>query len=260
MSRQIIGAAVAFSLCATGYALGQIHQQTYPATDLASGRTIRPLTPQEKAKMDQEWRLSQAAIAAQDAGDYAEEEADAQASIAIGQDSGLAQELLAYALNAQGKDQEAIQAYKVIADGGGEFPRNMIPYARLLLKSGHYAEAAAAYNKTLPSLPYSNVVQVSGPFSLNMPQPKKLDTALHVAQGLACLEGGFGRRSQREEAMKEFNLALQQQPNSVVTNYYYNLGWEQLPLKSGMRQANAARAKAALNKAKQLSGSRLMPH
>lgn len=257
MKKPVIWAALGLSLCAAGYALGQAAQSP---SKQSVGMSIMPLTPQEKAMADQEWRLSQAAIVAQDAGDYAEEEADAKASIAIGQDSGLAQDLLAYALNAQGKDQEAIQAYKVIADEEGNSPYNMIPYARLLLKSGQYAEAAAVYNKTLPNLPYSNVVQVSGPFSPGVPQPKKLDTALHVAQGLACIVGGFGRRSQNEEAMNEFAVALQQQPNSVVTNYYYNLGWEQLPIKSSMRQDNATRAKAALEKATRMNGSPLVPH
>lgn len=257
MKKPVVWVALGLSLCAAGYALGQAQSPSKQSV----GMSIMPLTPQEKAMADQEWRLSQAAIAAQDAGDYAEEEADAKASIAIGQDSGLAQELLAYALNAQGKDQEAIQAYKVIADGGGAFPRNMVPYARLLLKSGHYAEATAVYNKTLPYLPLSNVVQVSGPFSPSVTQPKKLDTALHVAQGLAYLgDGDWGHISRREEAMNEFAVALQQQPNSVATNYYYNLSWGRLPLKSRMRQDYAIRAKAALEKATRLNGSPLVPH
>lgn len=253
-NKWMIGATPGVFLCAMGCALGQLH---HPIKQVVSrGATLAPLSPAQRAKEDKKWSLSQAAVAALDAGEYAEAEADARQSISIGQDSGLAQELLASALNAQGKTQEALQAYKVMADEGDVFPRNQVPYASLLLKSGQWEAAVTAYNKMLPYLGGADMVQANSHFSPNMPQPQELAVALHIAQGLTDIgDAGWGSHSRHEEAIGEFNQALRLAPNSALANYYYGFGWQHLDLKSPTRVANVQRAKAAFQKAATLGGA-----
>ena len=253
-NKWMIGGALGIFLCATVVALGQQHQPN--GQSVGAGMTLPRLTPAQKAKEDEKWRLGQAAVAALDAGQYAEAESDARRSISVGQDSGLAQEILASALNAQGKTQEALHAYKVMADEGDTFPRNQVPYALLLLKSGQWAQAVTAYNKTLPYLPEGDIAEANSHFSPNMPQPRELAVALHVAQGLTYIgDAGWGSHSRHEEAMTEFAQALQLAPDAPLTNYYYGYGWQQLDLKSRTRIINTQRAKAAFQKAARLGGA-----
>ena len=239
---------VATSLCVllsiVGIAWGQQHQSRLGGV----GRNIARLTPAQMASSEKIGRLDQAAMAAMDAGQYDEVEDYARQSISVGHDSGLAQELLAASLNAQGKTEEALQAYKVIADDGDIEPRNEIPYALLLLKSGQWTQALAAYNKTLPCLGDADLIRANSHFSPDVPQPKELETVLHMAMGLTYLGGAWGSHAQHEEAMSEFNQAWQLAPDSGVTNYYYGYGWQHLGLKSPLKAANASKAKAAFQK------------
>lgn len=245
-NRWVIGATFSIFLCATGCSLGQLHHPIGQSVAM----TPVPLTPALKAREDKKWRLDQAAIAALDTGEYAEAEDDARQSIAVGQDSGLAQEVLASSLNAQGRTQEALQAYKVIADGGGAFSRNLVPYARLLLESGQWAQAVIAYNTALTDLSFGEMMKANSRFSAEVPQPRELAVALHIAQGLVYASGdNLGTRSKHEEGMREFAQALKLQPNSALTNYYYGFGWQQLDLRSRARAVYAPQAKAALQKA-----------
>lgn len=245
-NKWVIGATLSIFLCATGCSLGQLHHPIGQSVAM----TPVPLTPALKAREDKKWRLDQAAITALDTGEYAEAEDDARQSIAVGQDSGLAQEVLASSLNAQGRTQEALQAYKVIADGGGAFSRNLVPYARLLLESGQWAQAATIYNRALSDLGTGEPIQAGSHFSPEVPQLRELAVALHVAQGLTDIgDPGWGTRSKREDAMKEFAQAVRLAPNSPLTNYYYGFGWQQLGPKSPMKAAYASQAKEALQKA-----------
>ena len=245
-NRWLIGGTFGVFLCAAGVALGQIHHPIGQSIEMNPA----PLTPALKARLDREGRLDQAAVVALDAGQYAEAETDARQSISVGQDSGLAEELLASALNAQGKTQEALQAYKVMADEGDVFPRNQVPYALLLLKSGQWTQAVIAYNKMLPYLPEGDIARANSHFSPNVPQPQELVVALHIAQGLTYIgDAGWGSRSRHKEAIGEFDQALRLAPASPLANYYYGYGWKHLDLKSRARAANAQRAKAAFQKA-----------
>jgi len=257
MNKQISIAALGVLFCATAIALGQSYHPTghvHHSVGQSLGANPAPLTPAQKAKEDEKWRLDQAALAALDAGQYAEAEADAQQSISVGPDSGLAQEFLAASLNAQGKTQEALQAYKVMADEGDVFPRNLVPYAVLLLKSGQWSQAATIYNKALPNL--GDMIQANSHFSPDVPQPRELAVALHVAQGLTYIgDAGWGSHSRHEEAMGEFDQALRLAPDSALANYYYGFGWQHLDLKSHTRAANAQQAKAAFQKAAALGGA-----
>ncbi len=253
MDKKTLITSVALSsfLCATGCALAQLHRQN--GRGPISGPVMAPLTPALKARQDEKWRLDQAAKTALDVGDYAEEEANARQSLALGVGSGLCQDLLAQALYSQGKNQEAFQVYKTISDQGGDFARNLIPYAVLSLKAGHWVEAVNAYNKALPSLSFGSVMVAGSHFSPDVPQPKELAVALHVAQGLTYEgEPGWGSHPRHEEAMRELDQALRLAPNSAVTNYYYGFCWQYLPLNGTTRAATAKRAKAALQKAASL--------
>lgn len=256
MNKQASIATLSALFCVTAIALGQSYHSTgrvHHPNGQSLGANPAPLTLAQKAKEDEKWRLDQAALAALDQGQYTEAEADARQSISVGQDSGLAQEFLAASLNAQGKTQEALQAYKVISDAGGAFPRNQVPYARLLLNSGQWAQAVTAYNKTLPDL--GDMLQANSHFSAGVPQPKGLAVALHIAQGLTYIgDAGWGSHSRHEEAMAEFDQALRLAPDSPLANYYYGYGWQHLDLKSRMRAANAQQAKAAFQKAAALGG------
>ncbi len=252
MDKKTLVTSIALSgfLCAMGCALAQIHHPN--GRSPISGPVMAPLTPALKARQDEKGRLDQAARAALDVGDYAEEEADARQSSSLGVGSGLCQELLAQALYSQGKDQEALQVYKVMSDAGDVFPRNEVPYARLLLASGQWVQAVNVYNKTLPFLPFGNQV-TNRRFSPDVPQPKELAVALHVAQGLTYDgDPGWGSHPRSEEAMREFDQALRLAPNSPLTNYYYGFGWQSLPLNSPTRIASTGRAKSAFQKAASL--------
>ena len=188
-----------------------------------------------------------------DAGDYPEAEANARQSISLGLASGRGQEYLASALYAQGKNQEALQVYKAIADEGDVFGRNEVPYAVLLLKAGRWAEAVAAYNTTLPYFSDHNMVEAYSHFSPDVPQPKELAVALHIAQGIVYKgDPGEDSSSPYETAMRQYSKALHLAPNSALANYYYGCGWQYLPRKSPMKAALAPRAKAAFQRAASL--------
>lgn len=203
-----------------------------------------------RAISDQRGSLENSAVALLDVGQYADAEVAARQSLLWGIGSGKGQELLAESLNAQGKIEEALIAYKAIADRGGVFPRDMVPYATLLLESCQWAQAVNAYNKMLPNLPEGQSLAANSHFSPEVEQPTELVIALHIAQGLTYWgDPGWGTHARYEEAMREFSQALQLAPNAPVTNYYYGFGWQHLDLKSPTRAADALQAKAALQKA-----------
>ena len=253
-----IGTAVAILLCVTSHALGQSNK---PHAHLNGGFHVR-LTLQQQANHDEMWRLDQAAITASDNGNYAEEESDASQSISLGHDSGLAQELLAQALNEQGKSQDALQAYKIIADSGSSFPRNLVPYALLLLQTGQWAQSVAMYNRALPELGDvgvhpelmivhdKDVMQSCSHFLPDDPQPSELAVALHIAQGITYLsDPGWGRQMRHNEAMSEFEEATKLAPNSPIADYYYGVGWQKLSPADRAKFGTVQQAKAHLQKA-----------
>ena len=226
-----------------------------PVTTALLRRRSGP-NPNQQAKNEKCHALNMAGFEALRTGQYSDAEAYAQQVLTLthGYDP-LAPELLASALDAQGRTAEALHAYEVLANQGGSFPRIMFPYARLLLRSGHWAQAVTAYNKALPDLGNGNVIRENSHFSPIVPQPKELAVALHIAQGLTYGVATWGGHMRQEEAMTEFNQALHLSPDSAVANYYYGYGWQQLDLKSRTRVANTQRAKAAFQKAARLGGA-----
>lgn len=245
MNKQLIGAAITLFLCATIVASGELPVRAY---------NIVPLTPAQQALEQEKGQLVGDALAAQKAGRYAEAVDNARQCIELGPDSGLAQEILAYSLNAQGKSQEALEAYKKIVEMNGASARlyDLIPYAQLLLHSGQWAKAVAVYNQAWPNATATNTLPpLPGPFSADVPLPKELETVLHISRGL--VSSGRGGSAPGEEAMTQFSAALKLMPDDPLVNYYYGHGWQNLSpaerakmaAKPGQREA----VKAALEKA-----------
>ena len=247
-NKWIIGAALSVLVGATEVATGQLHQS--PTAGLVS-RCSAPLvswcsvpaTPAFKAKLREMYRLDQAAAAAMDAGQYAEAEDDARQSMSLGHDPGVAQELLASALDAQGKTQEALEVYQQMADVGEDKPRNMLPYALLSLKAGHWAQAVTAYNKQLPFLADGDLIHASSHFSPDVPQPKELETAIHIGLGLTEDWRRYNSNLDfREQTLTQFQQAVALEPASPLANLYYGYALQRLGRKA---EAQAAFAKAA---------------
>ena len=194
------------------------------------------------------------------AGNYTQAEEEARQADALDPLAGVPQEVLAASLEAQGKNQEALQAYRPLAVGGQT--RDLLPYAGLLLKSGQWAEALAAYNQALPHLPDvgphleativhdGEVMRANSHFSPDVPEPIALATAIHIARGMIYnTTPGWAGTGQDTEAMAEYAKALQTAPNNALANYYYGVGWHKLGPTDRVKFGTAQQAKAALQKA-----------
>jgi Tfp pilus assembly protein PilF len=217
------------------------------------GRRDTPLAPEQQARVDQRDLLCHAAAVALHAGDYAQAEAGARQVMALGDGSGQGQELLAGALDGQGKTQEALLEYEeIVTKMGNTHQRVLLPYALLLLKTGHWAQAVAVYDKAMP--PASEAKQIKKKdgiwllradtqFSADTPNPEGLATAIHIARGLLYdSSGDFAHESQDDLALNEYRKAMDLMPESALTNYFYGYGLGKLGL---TEQSTAAYQKAS---------------
>ncbi len=212
-----------------------------------------PPTPKQQAVMEYAARLGGTAAISLRAGRYADAEAAAREalSLPISPPDGAVEEVLASALDAQGKDQEALQQYQTVVEHYDKQPRNLLPYALLLLKSGQWEQALAAYNYDNPHPDQPG--PAGGPFSPDIPQPKELAVALRIALGNCyTYTPDWTGASQTRQAMAEYKKALALDPDSARANYYYGYGWQHLALKGQARASLAPQAKAALQKAAKL--------
>lgn len=184
----------------------------------------------------------------------------------MGLDSGIANEVLGAALDAQGKEQEALQVYhaQVIDSKGhlGGQTSSLLPYALLLLKSGQWVPALAAYNQAITSLPDvgrhpetvtvhdGDVIRANSHFSPDVPEPTALATAIHIARGLVYnASSDWTHEPQNTEALAEYAKALRLAPTSPLANYYYGTGWQELSPAERAKVGSVQQAKAALQKA-----------
>lgn len=241
MNKQVGGAALGILLCAAGCGRDE---RPIAVAHLGPGRNRT--TPEQKAAAEarnaQIGHLDKVALVALNAGQYVEAEAAARQSLSLGISSGRSQEYLAAALDAQGKAQEALHAYKGIADSGGVFPRNLLPYALLLLKTGQWTQAVAAYNKQLPYLANGGLMAANSQFSPIVPQSKELAVIIHI--GLGLTEDWPGNRlgsGPRDQKLVQFRQALALAPDSALANYYYGAAL--------MRLGRRAEAEVAFKKA-----------
>ena len=242
--------------------------QPRPPQGYVGGPNYQPPTAEQQAKAEQAGQLDQDAAAALHLGNSVQAEAAAREAISINSPDVVASEVLAAALEAQGKDQEALQAYKTVVEHYDRQPRNLLPYAQLLLKSGQWAQAVAIYNEALPSLPDvgphperpivhdGDLITASSHFSPDVPEPAALATALHIARGMIYNSTtGWAGDSLDKEAMAEYGKALQATPDNALANYYYGVGWHKLSPTERVKFGNAEQAKAALKKAASLGDS-----
>ena len=230
------------------------------------GPNYQPPTAEEQAKLEQTGLFTHAAAADLHLGNYAQAEAEAREAISTDlMAGGVSEEVLAAALEGQGKDQEALQQYQTVVEHDKQ-PRNLLPYAQLLLKSGQWAQAVAVYNQVLPHLPDvgphpetpvvhdGDQIRANSHFSPDVPEPAALAVALHIARGMVLnTTGGWaGGVPQDTEAMAEYGKALQLAPDNALANYYYGVGWHKLSPAERVKFGHAEQAKAALQKAAQL--------
>ena len=262
MKMSLQWAALGLLLSATCAMVGQPAQ--------AQSRSIQhrriPPTPEQVAANEQQGLLDRTAAASLHAGGYAQAEAEARQALSLGLDSGVGQDVLAAALDAQGKTQEALQAYRAMLvdgkDGLEGQTRDLLPYALLLLKSGRWEQAVAVYNRALTQLPDvgahpetpilhdGEVIRANSHFSPDVPEPTALATAIHIARGLVySTQEDWAHEPQNTEALAEYGKALQLAPASALANYYYGVGWQKLSPAERAKVGSVQQAKAALRKA-----------
>ncbi|MGI4789481.1 MAG: tetratricopeptide repeat protein [Janthinobacterium lividum] len=246
MNLRILCGGLCVAVCTASIALAQSFGQQaitgYSGMKARSGPSTVVFTPKMRADFLQEVALNDAAQLALNEGDYDGAETNARQALSLMRGDSEAPEILAVALDAQGKTQEALQAYKALHDAGAVTPVDELPYARLLLETGHWAQAVEAYNKQLP---YSDgdLMQAHSDFSPDVPRSTDMATAIHVGMGQALGWRGYhGTYQERtQQAQEQFRQALALEPKSSLANYYVGYGLK--------RMGRRAEAQAAFKKA-----------
>jgi len=223
-----------------------------PAHAQASRRF--PLTPEAQEAFRQSGQLAVAATIDLHKGRYAQAESEARQALAIGGAECVASEVLPAALEAQGKDQEALQLYHAQIIEGENGPqghtRLLLPYAELLLRSSQWGKALAAYNQVLSQFPEEELVRESSQFTADTPDPAALAVAIYIERGrVYSASVDWAREPQNTEAMAEYGKALQLAPDSALTNFYYGQGWQKLSPAERTQFGTVEQARAALRKA-----------
>ncbi|MGI4788988.1 MAG: hypothetical protein ACRYFS_09070 [Janthinobacterium lividum] len=219
-----------------------------------------PIPPQKLAAQEEAVVLIRQAAASMKLDNYAEAEDEARQANSFSYQAGIPDEYIAAALDAQGKDKEALQAYQALAASGQ--PRDLLPYAQQLLKSGQWAQALGVYNRALPLLPdvgihpesplvsHKDLMIANSQFSSDVPEPVALATALHIARGMVYnTSSSWIAESQDKEAMGEYEKALQLAPDNALANYFYGVGWQKLSPSDRAKFGTTQQAKAHLQKA-----------
>ena len=272
MKKQTLYVALALCLSVTPAALGQIAPaqhltgvENQDVPDLFSGWTsmlpaqhlpqpltanYKPPTPEEQAKAEQAAELAAAAVLALHAGRYAEAVAQARQALSVEPGDSVPEEVLAAALDAQGKEQEAYQEYhKMVVDEKAQYTRVLLPYALLLLKSGQWGQAVTVYNQAIAQFSEKDLLRANSHFSPDVPEPAALAVAIHIAKGVTYNAGNDWAGESHKEMMAEFSKALQLAPDADLANYYYGFGWRNLDPKERTKIGSVQQAKAALQKA-----------
>jgi tetratricopeptide (TPR) repeat protein len=255
MKKQIVGVVLVVSLSSSIAALAQSHLQKGQIMSPniepvgAPGDTPEQIAKNEAVQIAREHKIHHLNLAAQEAmnaGNYALAETTAQQSVDLGTPTAKGLEILAAAFDAQGKSQQALDVYTKISKRGNVFPKNMLPYSLLLLKSGQWAAAVAAYNRQLPYNSGADLMQTYTTFSPSTPNPTALTAAIHM--GLGMTEGWQGYHGSINERLAQelehFKQALALAPNSSLAHYYHGVGLQRL--------GRFSEAKAAWEKASSL--------
>src|SRR3569833_969651 len=169
-------------------------------------------------------------------GKNAEAEADARQALALRVSTGQAEVLLAQALDAQGKEADALQEYRAIVDAGDPRREDLLAYTQLLLKASEWPNAVRAYTKAIPqltpevaaraksgSVPDTFLLQQAHDFTVDKPRTIEFPAAAHTALGLLFSEhSDWEGRTQDDKAMEHYKLALLLVPQSEVLKHYYD--------------------------------------
>jgi len=218
---------------------------------LAQPTHIPPITPERQAVLDKTAQVVHDAAASLHAGRYAQAEQEARQVLSLSSGSDVGEEVLAAALDAEGKNQEALHAYRVmVVDEEAQYTRVLLPYSLLLLKSGQWEQAVTAYNQAIAQFSPKDLLRVNSHFSPDVPEPASLAVAIHIARGVTYNAGsGWAGEDQHKEMMAEFGRALQLAPEADLANYYYGFGWRNLDPKERAKMGSVQQAKAALQRA-----------
>lgn len=209
-------------------------------------------------------------------GDFAAAEVAFRGLIEVDPFSPYAHYWLGDALAGQGKNADAIVAYRV----GIYWPTNAgknlndirltepsrgklsgcqnqtaavswMKCALLLSQTGQSREAAAIYKEALTQVPDANTSGMSLSLDSDTPAPETLQATAHIALGLCATFSG----ADHDRAMNEFDAARRLRPDAPLTNYYYGYGWQHLGSKARTKAAGAEQAKAALQQAAAFGGA-----
>ena len=185
-------------------------RQTIPRQTLSPAISHRsaPIRPEAQEAARESFHRASTAAADLHAGRYAQSETEAREALSVDSTDGVAEEVLAAALDAQGKEAEALQQYQIVTTHDDSQPRNLLPYALLLLKSGQWVQAVTLYNQVLPRVPDvgphledpivhdGDLIRANSRFISDVPEPTALATALHLVLGMnynaTCNWGGRG--------------------------------------------------------------------
>ena len=212
----------------------------------------RDLTPEETATIQHSDDLVAAGDAACRAGDYAEGEKDYKDAKVVQDWNVYADRGLAEALVGEGRYSEAVEIYRTllapnphVVSGAIQETRTQMGFAIALSHVGEWEEAISIYEHELPNTIYfGDAPQIDVHFNPQVPRPAQLQALAHVAIGAEYLG-----HSAAEEAFSEFAKAMQSDPNSAYSNYYYGYTWQRLSPAERMKFGTAQQAKAALQKA-----------
>jgi tetratricopeptide (TPR) repeat protein len=238
MKERYLVIMICISLCPIASAIAQQGGQF-----MGGPSSIRHLTPAQQADWSKSVQLQLTSETLLNSGQFSSAESVARQSLSLNPSEILAQQVLASAQVAQGKTSEAMRFYASRYDGGSSSVREMLPYALLLLRSGQWKAAVDVYNRILPgvgSLLYNghDLLVADGGYAYDDPQPKDLETDIHIAMGFSGMED-YGRSGPkcREWSLAEYKKALTLRPDSALANLAYAGGLRDL---GQHRAANAA--------------------
>jgi Tfp pilus assembly protein PilF len=211
---------------------------------------IKVKTAKQIADFNEAYRLEELAEKALESAQYTTAESEARQSMALNRLSGVTEQILAAALNADGKAVEAAPIYATMFDSEkAEYPRVLLPYALLLLHQGNWAKALDVYNKALPHVGSflfdgHDLLVDDNDFSVNNPRRVELETDIRIALGFTGIDDfGIPDTKDNSRAFAEYSEALRLSPDSPLANLAYAKGL--------MFQGRGVEARAAFRDAAQ---------
>jgi tetratricopeptide (TPR) repeat protein len=191
-----------------------------------------PITPAQKAAWKNSSEFSHKSVLALDAGQYASAISDAKQAVAIGMSSHdpIADTVLAYALVAEGKDQDALNEYGQMYARGDWNGGDLLQYAQLLLKHGLWSKAVDVYQKAVKDVGSDvtnghELLVAESDFSHDDPQPKELESDIHIAIGMyGDIASNLAGKYRPERSLAEYKKALDLEPDSALAKLAYAKG------------------------------------